>query len=206
MQKGRASILFEDPPRIIGQASVVGKKESEGPLGTKFDQVIEDDLAGQDCWEMAESTMQIKAAELAMEKAGLKKSDIRYLFSGDLLGQLIATSFGTGSAGNPAVWTLWSLFHHGRSHESGGHDSSWGIWRPCTCHGVQPFRHGGERVPFSPGLWQSEAVFRHLDSDGVRGSGDREGCERKIRQSSGTGKYQQKRGGHDPRHHHRPCH
>ena len=97
MQKGRASILFEDPPRIIGQASVVGKKESEGPLGTQFDQVIEDDLAGQDCWEMAESTMQIKAAELAMEKAGLKKSDIRYLFSGDLLGQLIATSFGTGS-------------------------------------------------------------------------------------------------------------
>ncbi len=97
MQKGDASILFEDPPRIVGQASVVGKKESEGPLGNQFDQVIKEDMAGQDCWEMAESTMQIKAAELAMEKAGLKKSDIRYLFSGDLLGQLIATSFGTGS-------------------------------------------------------------------------------------------------------------
>ena len=96
-QKGRASVLFEDPPRIIGQASVVGKKESEGPLGTQFDQVIEDDLAGQDCWEMAESAIQVKAAELAIQKAGVKKSDIRYLFSGDLLGQLIATSFGTGS-------------------------------------------------------------------------------------------------------------
>ncbi len=97
MQKGHASILFEDPPRIVGGASVVGKKESEGPLGNQFDQVIKEDMAGQDCWEMAESVMQIKAAEMAIRKAGRKKSDIRYLFSGDLLGQLIATSFGTGS-------------------------------------------------------------------------------------------------------------
>ena len=97
MQKGHASILFEDPPRIVGGASVVGKKESEGPLGNQFDQVIKEDRAGQDCWEMAESAMQIKAAEMAIRKAGRKKTDIRYLFSGDLLGQLIATSFGTGS-------------------------------------------------------------------------------------------------------------
>ena len=74
MQKGHASILFEDPPRIVGGASVVGKKESEGPLGNQFDQVIKEDMAGQDCWEMAESAMQIKAAEMAIRKAGRKKT------------------------------------------------------------------------------------------------------------------------------------
>lgn len=97
MQRGQASILFENPPAITGNASVVGKKESEGPLGGRFDQVEMDDLAGQNCWEMAESAMQVKAAELAIRKAGVQKKEIRYLFSGDLLGQLIATSFGTGS-------------------------------------------------------------------------------------------------------------
>ena len=39
--------------------------------------------------------MQKAAADLSITKAGLKRDDIRYLFAGDLLGQLIATSFGT---------------------------------------------------------------------------------------------------------------
>lgn len=51
-------------------------------------------MFGTDNWEQAESAMQKQAAELALEKGGLQKSDIRYLFAGDLLGQLIATSFG----------------------------------------------------------------------------------------------------------------
>jgi stage V sporulation protein AD len=36
----------------------------------------------------------MRAVQMALDKANLKPSDIRYLFSGDLLGQLIATSFG----------------------------------------------------------------------------------------------------------------
>ena len=38
--------------------------------------------------------MQKKAAQTALEKAGLSPSQLRYIFAGDLLGQLIATSFG----------------------------------------------------------------------------------------------------------------
>ena len=150
MQIGRASILFEDPPRIIGQASVVGKKESEGPLGTQFDQVIEDDLVGQDCWEMAESTMQIKAAELAMEKAGLKKSDIRYLFSGDLLGQLIATSFGTGSLEIPlfglygACSTMGEAMSLGAMTVHGGYGDRVLAWRPV----ISPQRRKSSVFPW----------------------------------------------------------
>lgn len=91
---GKQSIQFEQAPYVLGSASIVGKKEGEGPLGKLFDVVGEDDKFGEDTWEEAESTLQKEAVTLAMGKAGLKKEDIRYIFGGDLLGQNIATTFG----------------------------------------------------------------------------------------------------------------
>lgn len=91
---GKQSIAFSNPPIITGYASVVGKKEGEGPLASYFDVIDEDALFGGDNWEDAESRLQKMTAELAIQKADLKPEDIRYLFAGDLLGQLIATSFG----------------------------------------------------------------------------------------------------------------
>lgn len=91
---GKQSISFETPPRVVSYSSIVGKKEGEGPLGKYFDRIEEDALLGKDNWEEAESELQKRAAKAALEKAGLVNEDIRYLFSGDLLGQLIATSFG----------------------------------------------------------------------------------------------------------------
>lgn len=32
-QRGRASVVFENPPLIMAAASTVGKKEGDGPLG-----------------------------------------------------------------------------------------------------------------------------------------------------------------------------
>ncbi len=93
-QVGKQSLRFAEPPYIISSASIVGKKEGEGPLGDCFDVVGEDDKFGQDTWEEAESTLQKEAFLMAVGKAGLQKEAIRYLFSGDLLGQNIATSFG----------------------------------------------------------------------------------------------------------------
>lgn len=91
---GKQSIFFETPPKILSFSSVVGQKEGEGPLGKYFDTVCSDPLLGAKNWEQAESMLQKKATLLALEKAGLAPEDIRYLFSGDLLGQIIATSFG----------------------------------------------------------------------------------------------------------------
>ena len=51
-------------------------------------------MYGQDSWEAAESEFQRQTALKCLEKSGLKESDIRYLFAGDLLGQIVATSFG----------------------------------------------------------------------------------------------------------------
>lgn len=91
---GKQSISFETPPCIISCGSVVGQKESEGPLGCCFDLIEEDPMAGSKNWEEAESALQKKAAKIALEKANLTTEDIRYLFCGDLLGQIIASSFG----------------------------------------------------------------------------------------------------------------
>lgn len=95
MQKGQSSIEFEVPPRIVGMASIAGEKEGQGPMGSQFDVVEKDPMFGADNWEAAESALQKQTADLAIEKSGLVRTKIRYMFAGDLLGQLIATSFGT---------------------------------------------------------------------------------------------------------------
>lgn len=94
---GKSSIRLEKKVYILNSASIVGKKEGEGPLGNLFDMVGEDDLFGCDTWEEAESNLQKDAVYMALGKAGKTSEDIRYLFAGDLLGQSIATSFGIAS-------------------------------------------------------------------------------------------------------------
>ena len=95
MQKGKASILFEHTVWLTSSACIAGKKEGEGPLKSGIDVIKQDPMFGTDNWEQAESAMQKQAADLALEKGDIHRRDIRYLFAGDLLGQLIATSFGT---------------------------------------------------------------------------------------------------------------
>lgn len=91
---GKSSVQLENRVYILNSASIVGKKEGEGPLGDLFDMVGENDLFGCNTWEEAESNLQKDAVYMALGKAGKKAEDIRYLFAGDLLGQSIATSFG----------------------------------------------------------------------------------------------------------------
>ena len=98
---GRSSIRLAQPVCVIAGASIVGKKEGEGPLGALFDMVGEDDLFGCKTWEEAESNLQKDAVYMVMEKAGWKAEDVSYLFAGDLLGQCIATSFGISAYNIP---------------------------------------------------------------------------------------------------------
>ena len=91
---GKASIQFDKPTYIRERASIVGKKEGEGPLGRFFDSIVEDPFYGKNTWEEAESEFQKNVVELLLKKSGMDIKNIRYLFAGDLLGQLIATSFG----------------------------------------------------------------------------------------------------------------
>ena len=79
---------------MISTGNVVGKKEGEGPLGKQFDFIEKENLFGMDTWEEAESEMQKQACLLALDKARISATDVRYIFGGDLLRQGIATSMG----------------------------------------------------------------------------------------------------------------
>ena len=91
---GNGSLCFSKAPFIVSTASVVGKKEGEGPLGDCFDVVGMDEKFGEENWEAAESALHKGALALALGKINCKSKDVRYLFAGDLLGQTIASSFG----------------------------------------------------------------------------------------------------------------
>lgn len=165
---GKQSVSLKKPVYIIESASVVGKKEGEGPLGELFDLVGEDDMFGGQTWEDAESTLQKEALGTALGKAGWKAEEVRYLFAGDLLGQEIATSFGLVSFEIPPVRPVWSLLHLRAFPDPGlSRDKR----RFCGESGLcdkQPFCQCGEGIPLSSGLRQPAPAFRHLDRDRKR--------------------------------------
>ena len=97
MIAGKQSIIFDNNVYIKAGASVVGSKEKQGPLGSSFDVVSDDDMFGMNTWEEAESKLQSLVFETLIMKAGYTPDMIRYIYAGDLLGQLIATSFGLQS-------------------------------------------------------------------------------------------------------------
>lgn len=90
---GGQTVKFENPPQIIATYSIVGPKEGQGPLCHQFDKVLDDDTLGKESYEKAESQMMFTAISESLKKANLKESDIDYLFSGDLLNQIISSSF-----------------------------------------------------------------------------------------------------------------
>ena len=92
-RRGKQTVALTRPPSIAGFASVVGKKEGEGPLAATFDQIGADDTFGETSWEKAESAMQRLALSAALEKAGKAASCLDYILAGDLLNQCIGTGF-----------------------------------------------------------------------------------------------------------------
>ncbi|MBQ8262942.1 MAG: stage V sporulation protein AD [Lachnospiraceae bacterium] len=96
-QLGVQSVSYAEPVYILGAAAVGGTKEEAGPLGECFDLIAADDKFGAKTWEAAESAFQQNALRIALDKANRKEHEIRYLLSGDLLGQSMASNFGTAN-------------------------------------------------------------------------------------------------------------
>ena len=92
-QKGKHSFTLSDPPVITAWASVAGKMEAEGPLGSCFDITSEDAYFGQKTWEQGERKMQQIVLETLANKIGKDTKDLGVVLSGDLLNQCIGSSF-----------------------------------------------------------------------------------------------------------------
>jgi len=98
---GSRTFRPETPVYIAEWASVVGKKEAEGPLGHGFDIKSYDTKFGEKTWEQAEKKMQQLALGKLLSKTKLTAQDLDLVFSGDLLNQCIGSSFTLRNTGIP---------------------------------------------------------------------------------------------------------
>jgi len=93
MGRKRQTIFFENKPYISSAYSIGGKKEGDGPLKKWFDMCLDDDTFGEKTWEKAESKMLKTAMTEALRRGGRSVEEAGAMLSGDLLNQLMSSSF-----------------------------------------------------------------------------------------------------------------
>lgn len=93
MLKGHQTWVFISKPAIRSSAAIGGPFEAKGALADDFDILHEDVWLGQDSVEKAEKKMLEQACTKAIDKAGMKKEDVQFFLSGDLMNQIISSSF-----------------------------------------------------------------------------------------------------------------
>ncbi|HEY0827217.1 MAG TPA: stage V sporulation protein AD [Bacilli bacterium] len=103
MLKGNQSWVFGNRPVITSTATIVGPWEGKGPLAADFDKIHDDLLDGQVSWEKAERAIMEEAASLVIEKAGLTKEQVQFYIGGDLMDQIISSSFAARTLAIPYI-------------------------------------------------------------------------------------------------------
>lgn len=93
MLQGHQSWVFEQKPVVLSSAAIVGPEEGKGPLCDDYDLVHGDTLLKQKSWEQAEKMLLEEATKLAVKKAGITKEQINFHVGGDLMNQIISSSF-----------------------------------------------------------------------------------------------------------------
>ncbi len=87
------TIYFKNKPTIIGTSSIAGPKESHGAICDYIETKLSDDMYGEDTYEKAESRMLYTAIKNSIINANIKQKDVDCLIAGDLLNQIIASTF-----------------------------------------------------------------------------------------------------------------
>lgn len=90
---GESTIVFRNKPRIVSTYAIVGEKEGKGPFKNYFDEILKDDLCGQKSYEFAEREILEKTILGAIKKKNFDLKDIDFIIGGDLLNQIISSSF-----------------------------------------------------------------------------------------------------------------
>lgn len=92
MMKNR-TFFFKNQPRVVATATIGGPKEGAGPVGKCIDTVVQDDYYGEKTFEKAERKMLTHAITHAIKKAHMNEDDIGAVVAGDLLNQIISSSY-----------------------------------------------------------------------------------------------------------------
>lgn len=90
---GSRTVALQNQPGIVAWASVAGPKEHDGPYGNQFDEILPDELNGQNSFEAAERSMLETAIKRCAKHAGCTLPDVQMLLAGDLLNQIVSAGF-----------------------------------------------------------------------------------------------------------------
>lgn len=101
MLKGHQTWVYDSKPVIAGSSAIGGPFEARGAIAQDFDLLHDDLWLGQDSYEKAEKKMLEQACETAIKKAGKKKEDVQFFLSGDLINQVVISSFAARTLGVP---------------------------------------------------------------------------------------------------------
>ncbi len=157
-RKGKYTLILSGEVKIIGEGSVAGPKEAEGPLGKDFHKIFYDPKMGLDSWETAESTMQQEALQIALGNAHCKAEDMDFVFAGDLLNQCISSSFGLKGFSIPYLGQYGACSTMVQTLIMGAVTLESGAARNCACvtsshfcsaerQYRMPLEYGGQRTP-----------------------------------------------------------
>ena len=157
---GLQTVCLDSKPVILEAFSSVGKKEGEGPLREYFDKIHQDEFLNKPTWEQAECELMRTTVTGAVSNAGLKFSDIDYIFAGDLINQCTSSSFAIKDFGIPffGIFGACSTMAEGLSLASMMVDANFAKKTICTtsshfCGAEKQFRfpveYGSVRTPDS---------------------------------------------------------
>lgn len=100
---GQFTVQFSQSPRIVSAFTLMGPREGEGPLGKYFDAVLDDYMWGEYQPEKAERKYLEHAARKALQRTGLTENDVDYFIAGDLMNQIVSSTFSARSLGIPHI-------------------------------------------------------------------------------------------------------
>lgn len=96
-----STLIFTRKPRVLSAASLAGPAEGKGPLSGCFDGILEDDRLGEASFEKGEKRLLMETARLCLRKAHMEEEQCGCFLCGDLLNQIISSSFAARELGIP---------------------------------------------------------------------------------------------------------
>ena len=175
---GQRTIALAHPPAVISFANIGGRFEGEGPLGGYFDETNDDSFFGERTWEKAESAMQKRGPQRALEQAGLAPDELDYVLAGDLLNQCIGSAFAMRETGIPflglygacstmgeSLLLASAAVHAGYAHRAAALTSS--HFASAERQYRFPLGYGGQRTPTAQ--WTATAAGCCVVGRGSRG-------------------------------------
>ncbi|MDQ0299504.1 stage V sporulation protein AD [Salibacterium salarium] len=103
MQQGKQSWTYKNNPVIQSTGVVGGPFEGKGMLSRDFDHLFSDIWMSESSFENAQTRLMEEASTIALSKINKKAEDIQFVFAGDLINQITATSLACRTLGIPYI-------------------------------------------------------------------------------------------------------